>query len=150
MEVNLVLVKKDGSQRPITIPVDSVLIGRERGCDLQVPLATVSRRHCRLTMSGGKLSIRDLGSKNGTVVNGKKVEASTLQAGDRLVVGEACFVCQIDGMPEHISVGDSGGENSVEKKAESHDQETELSEPGDLGDGLDVDFDELEKELDGN
>jgi ABC-type multidrug transport system ATPase subunit/ABC-type multidrug transport system permease subunit len=54
-------------------PKAAWLIGRGSDCDLVVPEAAVSTRHCRLTQQGSGFVIEDLGSKNGTFVNGAKI-----------------------------------------------------------------------------
>jgi hypothetical protein len=51
----------------------SLILGRALDCDIAVPSPQVSRNHARLELEGGKLIIEDLGSSNGTVVNGKSV-----------------------------------------------------------------------------
>jgi len=71
---------------------DSV-IGRSPSCEIPIDDSKASRRHCRLTVQSGKLSISDLGSRNGTLVNGERVgPARTLESGDRVVVGSTVFV----------------------------------------------------------
>ena len=61
-------------------------IGRSRQCDVVVDDATVSRRHALFSEHDGQWTVEDLGSKNGTAVNGVLVSAPTpLAAGD--VVG---------------------------------------------------------------
>jgi hypothetical protein len=63
-------------------------IGRAAGADFIVDAALVSRVHCRLTaLADGQLEVRDLGSTNGTFVNGNRVEAATLASVDTLGVG---------------------------------------------------------------
>lgn len=70
----------------------SSVVGRQEGCQLQVKSSQVSRRHCELTEVGGKLVVKDLGSSNGTLINGKKVEGSQpLEPGDTLTVGNVTF-----------------------------------------------------------
>lgn len=62
-----------------------------RGEDVQVPILDIvaSRKHAEISVGpGDKASFRDLGSANGTVVNGKDVKRAELQDGDRLVIGE--------------------------------------------------------------
>ena len=51
MDVNLVLFKKDGSQETFPMPSSITVIGRRDDCDLRIPLADVSRRHCELGMT---------------------------------------------------------------------------------------------------
>ncbi len=68
-------------------------MGRANGVDFVVDAALVSRVHCRLTLSeANELELEDLGSTNGTFVNGKKVVKVTLSDGDKLTVGRVEFV----------------------------------------------------------
>jgi pSer/pThr/pTyr-binding forkhead associated (FHA) protein len=67
-------------------------IGRSDGCWIRIKSSQVSRKHCELFESGDKLSIRDLGSANGTWVNGKRVDGQqVLNAGDELTIGGVSF-----------------------------------------------------------
>ena len=52
----------------------------------------VSRLHCQLTSTADSLHVKDLGSTNGTFVNGKKVQRVTLTSGDKLKIGRVEFV----------------------------------------------------------
>lgn len=62
-------------------------IGRSAGAEFMVDAALVSRLHCQLSATGDALHVKDLGSTNGTFVNGKRITAAELQDGDRLAVG---------------------------------------------------------------
>jgi predicted component of type VI protein secretion system len=63
-------------------------LGRHDDCGIRIKSSQVSRRHCEVFEAGGKLTVRDLGSSNGTFVNGKRVTGQqTLKAGDELTVG---------------------------------------------------------------
>ena len=63
-------------------------IGRHDDCVIRIRSAQVSRRHCELFEDGDKLMLRDLGSANGTYVNGKRVLGQQiLKAGDVLTIG---------------------------------------------------------------
>lgn len=75
------------------LPGSIKTIGRAAGADFILDAALVSRVHCRLTaLAGGDLEVRDLGSTNGTFVNGQRVEAAHLASGDRLSVGRIDLV----------------------------------------------------------
>ena len=65
------------------------VIGGERGCDLVVDLPSVSRRHCRLSQKlDGTFTLEDLGSTNGTFVNGRRLLAETpVRRGDVVTLG---------------------------------------------------------------
>ena len=68
-------------------------LGRAARADFVVDTALVSRVHCRLMVSEvNELQLEDLGSTNGTFVNGKKVTKTTLADGDKLTVGRVEFV----------------------------------------------------------
>ena len=68
-------------------------LGRAPRADFVVDAALVSRVHCRFTLNDiNELELEDLGSTNGTFVNGKKVLKATLSDGDKLTIGRVQFV----------------------------------------------------------
>ena len=68
-------------------------LGRAPRADFVVDAALVSRVHCRFTLNDiNELELEDLGSTNGTFVNGKKVLRATLSDGDKLTIGRVQFV----------------------------------------------------------
>jgi hypothetical protein len=67
-------------------------IGREDDCDLVLGDGTVSRRHALLRRTPEGWELRDLGSTNGTRVNGWRVERAAVRPGDELALGAARFV----------------------------------------------------------
>ena len=77
----------------LRLPNGSVkTLGRTARADFIVQAPLVSRLHCRLTAdASNQLVVEDLGSQNGTRVNGRKVDRATLKAGDRLTVGRVEF-----------------------------------------------------------
>ena len=100
MDVALLLVRGKGQGRRFPVAGDLVTLGRGEGCDLRIPLGEVSRKHCTLLVGAGdSLSVQDLGSSNGTHVNGRRVQEARLSAGDVLRIGPLTFVVQIDGAP---------------------------------------------------
>ena len=103
MDVLLVMFRDGGQHRPFHIAEGTTVIGRREDCDLRVAVNDVSRKHCQVTLEGSALSVADLGSSNGTFVNGQKIKTSVLTAGDTLQVGPVSFVVQIDGEPELTS-----------------------------------------------
>lgn len=71
---------------------DAMVIGRVVGNDLVIDLPTVSSRHARLTRSGGGILVEDLGSSNGTYVDGRRIaEPTALGPGSILSLGSAPF-----------------------------------------------------------
>ena len=99
MQVNLVFLKKDGTTSSYQLPSTVTFIGRRQDCDFCIPLMIVSRRHCEINMDFGKITVRDLKSCNGTLVNSNPIEEAQLEAGDVLQIGPVKFVVQVDGTP---------------------------------------------------
>lgn len=148
MDINLVLLKKNGPHKVFALPSGVTLIGRRSNCDLHVPITSVSRKHCQLNQHQGMLKIRDLGSRNGTYLNSKRVEEAEVKAGDYIRVGPLTFALQIDGQPENITAPQSGAKKPPKEKPLPSDSKTtdldmfaELDEADELDD-LD-DFDPL-------
>lgn len=71
---------------------ETLTLGRDPGCDVVLAEPTVSRRHARLHFRDGTWVVRDLGSRNGTAVNRRRVVRCRLAPGDRLQVGEQTLV----------------------------------------------------------
>lgn len=69
--------------------VSEVSIGRSPSCEIQLDDDKVSRRHAHVFLSEGQMRVRDLGSRNGTLVNGERLQGEArLVPGDRIQVGE--------------------------------------------------------------
>ena len=64
-----------------------IVIGRSSELDMVLVEEMVSRKHARIALTDGVINIEDLGSTNGTFVNGEKVERGTLHEGDRVLIG---------------------------------------------------------------
>jgi len=78
------LIPIDGSEQVI-LARDLTLVGRKKGlCDLILDSTSVSKLHCAIAKTDGLLFIRDLGSTNGTKVNGQRVTRGALLPGDEL------------------------------------------------------------------
>jgi pSer/pThr/pTyr-binding forkhead associated (FHA) protein len=60
----------------------------------------ISRRHCEVNMDQGVLTVRDLGSRNGTFVNGERTDETILDPGDEIQIGPLKFIVQVDGVPQ--------------------------------------------------
>ncbi|MGA2416040.1 MAG: sigma 54-interacting transcriptional regulator [Candidatus Sulfotelmatobacter sp.] len=74
------------------LPEGETGIGREASNQIAIGDPSVSRRHCSVRWEGGRFVVRDLGSRNGTVVNGSAVEEQWLQHGDELAIGDSSFL----------------------------------------------------------
>ena len=89
-EREVVTLTVAGEKHEITSP--KVVLGRSRACDVHVPDVNVSRRHAELRQEGATYWIVDLGSTNGTVLNGQSVERERLKDGDRITLGSTEIV----------------------------------------------------------
>jgi anti-anti-sigma factor len=63
-----------------------IVVGRSSECDITLGGPLVSRKHCRFVACGDAYAVEDMGSHNGTHLNGKRVERQTLVEGDRIAV----------------------------------------------------------------
>ena len=68
------------------------VIGRSRECDIQISDPNASRRHAEIRRDGDAFSVVDLGSTNGTDVNGRRTQRATLSDGDRITIGTTDLV----------------------------------------------------------
>jgi len=85
----LTIASGPSAGRRFSIDAAAITIGRHDQCDIQVEDRWLSRRHARIAWTGSGYIIEDLGSTNGTYVNGERVAGSrALKSGDRLRLGE--------------------------------------------------------------
>jgi pSer/pThr/pTyr-binding forkhead associated (FHA) protein len=84
------LIPLDGGS-PVDVAKEMTLIGRQEDCDLRLDHKSVSKMHCVLVKTDGLLVLRDLGSTNGTRVNGTRVRRAALLPNDKLSVANFHF-----------------------------------------------------------
>ena len=71
---------------------DELVIGRDAACAVAFADPSISRRHARVFLTGGAVYLEDLGSQNGTLVNGARIDmANRLRSGDEITVGDTVF-----------------------------------------------------------
>jgi hypothetical protein len=90
----------DGRTRDVVVPPEGVTIGRATDNDLVAVDGRVSRHHGRIIGRRGTLVYADLGSTNGSRVNGVPVNEVVLGVGDRLEVGDTALVVEVAGAPD--------------------------------------------------
>ncbi len=77
MQVSLMVTRPKGGTKTFQVSKPEVVFGRSKECDMQILSTEVSRRHCQFKISDESVTVRDLGSANGTIVNGKTIQANT-------------------------------------------------------------------------
>ena len=80
--------------KAITV-TDTVVIGRQNNCGFVLPYDSISREHATLGFIDNKPTVVDLGSSNGTFLNGSKITKSELTSGDILAFDQYCFLVEL-------------------------------------------------------
>jgi len=101
-EARLVIFRADGERRDFPLESERTLIGRKNDCDIRIPVTEVSRHHAEFLLKDDKVTVRDMGSANGTFVNNKRVKSAALAPGDHVIIGPVVFTLQVDGEPSEI------------------------------------------------
>ena len=131
MGVVMVMFRADGQRRSFSITRDMTVIGRREDCDLRIPLSDVSRKHCRLIVNGETITAEDLGSSNGTYINGERIQKAEVSAGDTLQIGPVVFVVQNNGFPadddlQPVTAQSAGAKTSHPQKADEEEEVVDL------------------------
>jgi DNA-binding winged helix-turn-helix (wHTH) protein len=98
-------------ERRIGLEAGENVIGRDPEADIQLDYPTISRRHARLTVTDTGTVLEDLGSKNGTTIDGKRLtSAVTLRNGDHFACGDVHLMYQEStaGLPTATQIGRVG------------------------------------------
>lgn len=107
MEISLIIVQANGRTQEVPVKKSRVTFGRRDDCQFRLPVSSVSREHCELRIEEGKIIARDLGSSNGTYVNGERIQEKELAPGDLLAIGPAVFILRVDGKPVEVNAAES-------------------------------------------
>jgi pSer/pThr/pTyr-binding forkhead associated (FHA) protein len=92
----LVILTGKHEGKRLDLPEKKLLVGREKTCDLSLRTTEVSRKHCLISIVGDRISVTDLGSRNGTQVNDVPTSGEVvLSDGDTLRIGPMLFRVEI-------------------------------------------------------
>ncbi len=108
MEVKLRALAFAEPEGPVSVEAPRFVVGRAEDCQLRLTSPLVSRHHCELTVEKDGAWIRDLSSRNGTFVNGERVDREwSLRDGDLICVAACVFEVQLrpDSRPSWKAVG---------------------------------------------
>ncbi|MDI1433387.1 sigma 54-interacting transcriptional regulator [Polyangium sorediatum] len=109
------LIVYEPGQGPVAVPLDeSLIVGRDAQCDLLLGHQPVSRQHAHFEHGPDGFTVRDLGSANGTFVNGVRIEESKLLDGHHIHIGPVTLVFQAQEAPEIIYAQPALSEATIE------------------------------------
>jgi len=86
--------------KELKIDQDEIIIGRDTGNDIQIDNIAVSREHARIIKGPNYYFIEDMSSKNGTFVNGKKINKKFLKEDDEITIGKHSLQIVLEENPE--------------------------------------------------
>ncbi|MFC1502503.1 FHA domain-containing protein, partial [bacterium] len=92
----LVVVKSDNLEGDIELGEGEMVFGREDTADVALDDKRASREHCKIFLAENQFTIADLGSSNGTFVNGQKISEKALENGDRIQIGSTMLEFQAE------------------------------------------------------
>jgi len=129
MDVRLLVAHSKAEKKQIRLGAET-LIGRSPECNLRIASGQVSRRHCLIKVEETTVSVRDLGSVNGTRLNGQTIDSELdvpVPPGSTLVVGPLKFVVQFT-IPRPIKT-DKGAGSTAEVPETARDFEAMATVP---------------------
>jgi len=144
MKVKLVPLESTTDDQEVLLKDRVTVVGREAGCGLRIEDATISRQHCELTLSEGRLVARDLDSANGTRVNGIPIGEAELRDGDRLSVGRRHFAVLITEAAQDADKNDAGKDEPGNDRPQGQDEQPDRD---DLDDPEAGDIDTIDAEI---
>ena len=100
--MNLTVVE-EGQRSPLQLDSKVITIGRALDNDIRLGSSKVSRYHSRIENRGGKAWVIDLGSANGTRVNGERVDRRLLEEGDELLVGGVRLIVEAEEVDPEVT-----------------------------------------------
>jgi pSer/pThr/pTyr-binding forkhead associated (FHA) protein len=96
MDVKLKVLEGAKAGAKIAVKKTEFIIGRSQSCSLCAGSSAISRQHCAILRDETRVAIKDLGSRNGTLVNGNKIDGEVeLTTGDEITVGPLKFLITI-------------------------------------------------------
>lgn len=90
MPARLVPLIPDGPP-PISLSRPVLLVGRHPECDVRIDRPQISRRHCCLAIIDQHVVLRDLGSRHGCWLNGRRIDEAHLELGDEIAIGHLIY-----------------------------------------------------------
>ena len=113
--MHLRYINKLGIPKDIELTGEPLSIGRSREADIPLLDDKVSRIHCGIRLSDGEFYLKDLKARNGTFVNGQRIEDTVkIKAGDRIQIGSTIFVLESASNAENAAKGLGSVQNDMD------------------------------------
>ena len=113
--------KYQGGEFPL-VKGREIVIGRSSELDMVLIEDMVSRRHASIGLNGDEISIADVGSTNGTFVNGEKIKKARLKEGDRILIGTS--IIKLVSVDPASQVSEAEAKNQLEKRGQQSSMKT--------------------------
>lgn len=113
--------KYQGGEFPL-VKGREIVIGRSSELDMVLIEDMVSRRHASIGLAGDEISIADVGSTNGTFVNGEKIKKARLKEGDRILIGTS--IIKLVSVDPASQVSEAEAKNQLEKRGQQSSMKT--------------------------
>ena len=113
--------KYQGGEFPL-VKGREIVIGRSSELDMVLIEDMVSRRHASIGVAGDEISIADVGSTNGTFVNGEKIKKARLKEGDRILIGTS--IIKLVSVDPASQVSEQEAKNQLEKRGQQQANKT--------------------------
>lgn len=99
------LLRNMSTNENIPLLARSVILGRKKDCDIVVDSSEASRQHARIVLEDGRLTLEDLGSTNGTLLNRRRLrQPELLGGGDIIAIGQVHFMVVAPGSDSHMTI----------------------------------------------
>jgi predicted component of type VI protein secretion system len=118
MKVDLITDRGSGARHELVLERRPAVIGRSPDADVCVNDPYVSRRHCEIEQLEGVLVVRDLGSRNGTYVDGHRATETLLMPGHALHTGATEFVVMYEREMAELEAARNGHDDLVKWRAD--------------------------------
>jgi pSer/pThr/pTyr-binding forkhead associated (FHA) protein len=128
MNVRLVLERKRKRVWTTQLRGTEATLGRGQGSTIRIPASDVSRLHCRLRIDNDIVTVEDLESVNGTLLNGERVQSvEIVRPGDRLTIGSVTLLVEYELTPDALErLGD--GAEAILLETDDEDEVIEIVE----------------------
>jgi len=142
MEFQLVVLRGRSATTAVKLGDGIITAGRHDDCQLRIKSSEVSRRHCQFFEKNGMLLVKDMGSSNGTLLNGKRIEGQrVLEPGDELTIGPVKL--RVEKLGQAAPAADQAAAGASGPRPGDTAVPAPMVTPGAASDEFEIDFDDM-------